>query len=84
MEQSGYTSSLAEQLASGLLERFERYVRIDTQSRRDREASPSTPGQLELGRLLAQELQAMGVCDAAQDAYGIVLATLPASDTRGL
>ena len=43
---------------SDLLERFLRYVRIDTQSRRERERSPSTPGQLELARLLVAELQA--------------------------
>ena len=48
-----FTSSLAEALAPGLLERFERYVRVDTQSARERERSPSTAGQLDLGRLLA-------------------------------
>src|ERR1019366_12046 len=47
-----YTSPLAQELAPGLLDRFTRYVQIDTQSRRDRTRSPSTPGQLELGRLL--------------------------------
>src|ERR1700730_18397461 len=44
-----YTSPLARTLADELLERFLRYVRIDTQSRRDRSDSPSTSGQLELG-----------------------------------
>src|ERR1700693_489323 len=37
-----YTSPLAEELAPDLLERLMRYVRIDTQSRRDRTSSPST------------------------------------------
>ena len=50
-----------------LLDRFCRYVRIDTQADEAATSYPSTPGQLELGRLLAQELQAMGVRDAAQD-----------------
>ncbi len=74
-----YTSPLAEALAGDLLERFLRYVRIDTQSKRDRTASPSTPGQLELGRLLVGELRSAGLTDAALDDNGYVTATLPAS-----
>jgi tripeptide aminopeptidase len=71
-----YTSPLAESIATDLLERFLRYVQIDTQSRRDRERSPSTPGQLELGRLLVSELEAAGLADAALDENGYVTATL--------
>jgi tripeptide aminopeptidase len=71
-----YTSTLAESLALDLLERFLRYVRIDTQSSRDRTSSPSTPGQLELGRLLVAELQQAGLEDARLDQNGYVLATL--------
>ena len=56
-----YTSDLAESLAEDLLERFLRYVRVDTQSQRDRTQSPSTPGQLDLGRLLVDELRAIGL-----------------------
>src|SRR5829696_9549986 len=74
-----FTSSLAEELAPGLLERFERYVRVDTQSRRDRTQSPSTPGQLDLARMLVDELRAIGLEDAALDEHGYVMATLPAS-----
>jgi tripeptide aminopeptidase len=59
-----------------MLERFLRYVRIDTQSRRDRTGSPSTPGQLELGRLLVGELVSAGLEDALLDANGYVMATL--------
>lgn len=72
-----YTSALAEELAPGLLERFQRYVRVGTQSRRDRERSPSTPGQLELGELLVGELRALGLDDATLDENGYVMATLP-------
>jgi tripeptide aminopeptidase len=72
-----YTSNLAESLAPEVLDRFLRYVRIDTQSRRDRRSSPSTPGQLELGRLLVTELQQAGLEDARLDENGYVLATLP-------
>jgi tripeptide aminopeptidase len=74
-----FTSPLAEQLAPDLLERFLRYVRIDTQSARDRERSPSTPGQLDLSRLLVDELRAAGLVDAELDDNGYVTATLPAN-----
>lgn len=71
-----FTSPLARELAEDLVERFCRYVRIDTQSRRDRSTSPSTPGQLELGRLLVSELQEAGLTDAGLDGNGYVTATL--------
>ncbi len=69
-------SPLAAELAPALLERFERYVRVDTQSARGREGSPSTPGQLELGRLLVEELHALGL-EAELDEQGFVYAELP-------
>ncbi len=74
-----FTSELAESMARGVLERFERYVRVDTQAARDRDGSPSSPGQLELGRMLVAELAEIGLTDAALDANGYVTATLPAS-----
>jgi tripeptide aminopeptidase len=74
-----YTSPLAEALAPDLLARFDRYVRVDTQSTRDRTRSPSTPGQLELAALLAAELRDIGLGDAAVDDNGYVTATLPAA-----
>jgi tripeptide aminopeptidase len=75
-----YTSALAEELADGTLERFLRYVRIDTQSRRERTGSPSTPGQLELGRVLVSELRDAGLEDAQLDDNGYVVATLPGGE----
>jgi tripeptide aminopeptidase len=80
MTAARYTSQLAETLAPDMLERFLRYVRIDTQSHRDRTSSPSTPGQLELGRLLADELRRDGLADALLDENGYVIATLPGAD----
>ncbi len=74
-----FTSALAQELAPDILERFTRYVRVDTQSARDGEGSPSTPGQLELARVLADELRVVGLTDAALDENGFVMATLPAS-----
>src|SRR3954454_20243131 len=75
-----YTSPLAEELAPDLLDRFQRYVRVDTQSRRNANGStPSTPGQLDLSRMLVEELKAIGVEDAALDDNGYVMATLAAT-----
>src|SRR5581483_4827831 len=65
-----------------LLDRFCRYARIDTQADEKATTYPSSVGQLEMGRLLVQELQALGLRDAAQDSHGIVLATLPATAPR--
>jgi tripeptide aminopeptidase len=75
--QASFTSPLAESLAPALLERFLRYVRVDTQAARERTQSPSTPGQLELARMLVAELQRAGLQDAVLDANGYVTATLP-------
>lgn len=78
MDSAPFTSSLAQELSEDILDRFERYVRIDTQSRRDRTQSPSTPGQLDLARLLVAELHDAGLGDAELDDNGYVTATLPA------
>jgi tripeptide aminopeptidase len=75
-----YTSALAQELATDVLDRFLRYVRIDTQSRRDRTSSPSTPGQLDLGRVLVDELLSAGLDDALLDENGYVVATLPGNN----
>ncbi|MBV9837176.1 MAG: peptidase T [Solirubrobacterales bacterium] len=83
MSGAPYTSPLAQALATDVLARFERYVRIDTQSRRDRVGSPSTSGQLELGGLLLGELKALGVSDAALDEHGYVTATLACTHDEG-
>jgi tripeptide aminopeptidase len=77
---SAYSSPLAAALAEDVLARFTRYVAVDTRSQRDRERSPSTPGQLELGRMLADELHELGIEDAQLDDNGYVTATLVASD----
>ncbi|MGI8422349.1 MAG: peptidase T [Gaiellaceae bacterium] len=68
-----------ENLAVDALERFLRYVRIDTQSAEDSETFPSTAKQLDLSRLLVEELQALGIDDARLDANGYVLASIPAT-----
>jgi tripeptide aminopeptidase len=80
---AAFSSSLAEALADDLLARFLRYVQIDTQARPDRTGSPSSPGQLELGRRLVEELIDIGLADAALDANGYVTATLPPGPAEG-
>jgi tripeptide aminopeptidase len=60
-----------------LLDRFLRYVRIDTQADEKSSNYPSTPGQVVLGKMLRDELLAMGLSDAVQNEYGIVMATVP-------
>ncbi len=61
------------------LERFRRYVQIDTQSQENTDRFPSTEKQLVLSRMLADELKAMGVKDAAVDQYGYVFGTIPSN-----
>src|SRR6266404_4312220 len=65
-------------------ERFLRYVVIDTQSNPASPTCPSTEKQKDLGRLLAAELQAMGVADAHLDDYGYVYATIPANTNKNV
>ena len=62
---------------STLLERFLRYVRIDTQADDRTTNYPSSPGQLVLGGILRDELLALGLTDARQDEHGLVFATIP-------
>jgi tripeptide aminopeptidase len=78
-----YTSDLAAALAPDVLERFARYVRIDTQAARDRTKSPSTDGQLDLARLLVADLERAGLTGVGLDANGYVTATLPGTGGNG-
>ena len=62
-----------------MLERFLRYVKIDTQSEEDASTYPSTAKQLDLSRLLVDELRELGLDDVELTAHGYVFATLPGS-----
>lgn len=64
------------------LDRFLRYVRIDTQSDPHSETFPSTEKQRELSKLLLVELQELGVKDAHLDEFGYVYATIPATSAK--
>lgn len=63
--------------AEELLARLTRYCAIDSQSDEDSPSSPSTAIQLNMARLLVQELQEIGAEDVTLTDYGTVLATLP-------
>jgi len=63
-------------------ERFIRYAQIDTQSNPQSKTYPSTEKQKDLGRLLLQELEEMGIMDAVLDEYGYVYATIPSNTTK--
>ncbi len=65
-------------------ERFIRYAKIDTQSDPTSETCPSTMKQKNLGKLLVEELQAMGIKDAELDALGYVYATIPSNTTKNV
>lgn len=64
------------------VERFLRYVQIDTQSDPQSTTNPSTEKQKNLSRVLVQELQDMGVADAELDEWGYVYATIPANTDK--
>jgi len=76
-ENGRYASGLAAELADDVLDRFLRYVRIDTQSDDDSNTYPSTAKQRELGELLGRELRELGLGDAELTEHGYVFATLP-------
>jgi tripeptide aminopeptidase len=71
---------LAAELAADVLDRLLRYVRIDTQSAAEVDASPSTEKQLDLSRLLRDELDEIGLDDVRLDEFGYVYGSLPGKD----
>lgn len=63
-----------------LLERFLQYVQIDSSAAPGSPAYPSSNGQVELGTLLAKQLLELGLMDVEHDEFGLVWATIPATD----
>src|SRR5215471_4465928 len=74
-----YTRAMPAQpeLAEDAAERLLRYARIDTRSDEESDTYPSTPGQLDLLRLLRDELEQVGLADVTMDEHGYVTGTLP-------
>ena len=67
---------------SELLNRFLRYVQIDTQADEHSDSSPSTAKQLDLSRLLADECKQLGLTEVSLSKQGIVMATIPQTVTH--
>lgn len=65
-----------------VLDRFLRYVVIDTQSDPLSSAQPSTEKQKNLGRILERELQELGLADSHLDEHGNVYATIPGNSAK--
>ena len=62
-----------------LLERFSRYVKVNTKSDERSETTPSTACQLDLARILKDECEKMGLTEVTLDDNGYVMATLPSN-----
>ena len=60
-----------------IVDRFISYVKIDTQSDENTDLVPSTPGQMAFSKVLAAELEEMGLQEVSSDKNGYVMATLP-------
>ncbi|HKT06627.1 MAG TPA: peptidase T [Gemmatimonadaceae bacterium] len=69
--------------AEGVVDRFLRYVRIDTQSREDQQTTPSTLTQWTLANLLAAELKQLGASDVTVSEHCMVYATVPSKLPNG-
>ncbi|HEY0898796.1 MAG TPA: tripeptide aminopeptidase PepT, partial [Sphingobacteriaceae bacterium] len=67
-----------------VLERFLRYVTIDTQSDPYSDSQPSTEKQKDLSRILVEELLELGIEDAHLDEHGYVYATIPSNTTKNV
>ncbi|MDQ3067356.1 MAG: peptidase T [Actinomycetota bacterium] len=81
MLKAEFVTPLAAELAGDVLERFLRYVRIDTQSAHGVATSPTTEKQLDLARLLRDELDEIGLDDVRLDEFGYVYGSLPGKDS---
>jgi len=69
-------------LRTSVLERFLRYVTVDTQSDEDSPSAPSTARQLVLLDQLVAELKSIGIRDAERSEHGVVFATVPANTNK--
>jgi tripeptide aminopeptidase len=74
---AGQAQSTLKPPTESVLDRFLRYVKIDTQSQEDQQTTPSTRKQLNLANLLAKELTALGAQNVRVSEFGIVYAMIP-------
>jgi tripeptide aminopeptidase len=73
----GLANAQLKSPTESVMDRFLRYVKIDTQSQEDQNTTPSTRKQLNLANLLAKELTALGAQNVRVSEFGIVYATVP-------
>jgi tripeptide aminopeptidase len=66
-------------MQEGVAEKFMRYVRVNTESSDETDTTPSTEGQWDLARMLAEELRALGLEDVAVDEHCFVIGRLPSN-----
>jgi tripeptide aminopeptidase len=71
------TAKLDPEYRQKLLDRFLRYIKIDTRSDEASQSSPTTEKQKDLSRMLAEELKELGCDDAEMNEWGIVMASVP-------
>lgn len=71
--------SALNELPQRLLDRFLRYVKVDTQSDRHIATHPSTPGQWDLLKMLENELKSLGLSDVTLDEHGYLIARIPSN-----
>jgi tripeptide aminopeptidase len=67
-----------------VIERFLKYVKIDTQSDPYSKTCPSTEKQKDLGRMLLAELLEIGITDAEMDEWGYIYATIPSNTDKSV
>ncbi|MBN1113302.1 MAG: peptidase T [Bacteroidales bacterium] len=65
-----------------LIDRFLRYVKVDTQSNQNSDSCPSTKKQFDLANILVKELQEMGAQDISLDENCYLMATIPSNTTK--
>ena len=62
-----------------IIERFLKYVKIDTQSDPYSKSAPSSANQWDLANVLVEDMKAIGICDVHVDEYGIVYGWIPSN-----
>ena len=60
-----------------LLDRFCRYVKVETTAVEETDQAPSSPGQWELGKMLAEEMKQIGLADVSVSEHNIIMGTIP-------
>jgi tripeptide aminopeptidase len=76
------SATVSDRYLQELEERFVRYAKVDTQADESSSTTPSTAIQLDLQRMLVDELEQLGASDVRLTDYGAVIATIPPTVER--